>query len=338
MRILLIGLGRWGANHLRVLQALGATIWVADVTSARLAWAVSQGIDPARAVTDYREALPHVDAVDIVTPADSHLAVATACLDAGRDCFIEKPMTLTVEEARALTARVRASDRVVQVGHVFRFHPVTACLREALESARIGAVRYLTGRFAGFKRPRTDVGVTQTDAIHYFDLFAHLLGREATSVTATLRDHLGRGLDDVSFSTVEYGDTPAFVEAGYFAPGTHRECVVVGERGSLTADFAQSRVLVSDGAHARRGDGWEAVETGKEELAVSGAEPLALELRSFLEAVARRAPVAVDVTAGLRALEMVEAAVLSSRLGRRVTLDELHRGSAYRLGSEAPTV
>ncbi len=109
---------------------------------------------------------------------------------------------------------------MLQVGHIFRFHPVTTALRERLAAGALGRVRYCTGRFAGFKRPRTDVGVTQTDAIHYFDLFAHLLEREATAVTATLRDHLGRGLDDCSFTTVEYGDVPAFVEAGYFAPGT----------------------------------------------------------------------------------------------------------------------
>src|SRR5436190_1223345 len=154
MRALLIGLGRWGEQHLRVLRGLAADIWVADVSSDRLAWAVQQGVDAAHAVADYRVALGHV-----------------------------------------------------------------------------GAVRYATGRFAGFKRPRMDVGVTQTDGIHYFDLFAYLLGRDATAATAIVRDYLGRGMDDLSFTAVEYGPTPVVVEAGYFVPGTHRECVIVGERG-----------------------------------------------------------------------------------------------------------
>ena len=337
-----MGLGRWGEKHLRVWQSLGATISVADVSPARLAWAVRQGIDPARVATDYRLALGNVDAVDIVTPADQHFALTSACLDAGLDCFVEKPVTVTLAEARALAARVAASDRVVQVGHIFRFHPVTACLRDALAAGRIGAVRYVTGRFAGFKRPRTDVGVTQTDAIHVFDLFADLLGREPSDVSGTLRDHLGRGLDDVSFTAVDYGDIPAYVEAGYFAPGTSRECVIVGERGSLVADFAEWTVTLRAGAHVRAADGWDAVEIGKEALPVAGGEPLALELAAFLEAVRRRERPAVDVTAGLRALEVVEAAVLSSRLGRRVSLAELRHGAAagpsYRLGSEARTV
>ncbi len=216
--------------------------------------------------------------------------------------------------------RARAAQRLVQVGHIFRFHPVTECLRSALASDRIGAVRYATGRFAGFKRPRTDVGVTQTDAIHYFDLFAFLLGRDATSVTALVRDYLGREMDDLSFTTVEYGQTPVVVEAGSFVAGTRRECVIVGERGSRVAGFGQSTVTAHAGEHRRHGDGWEAVETG---VKVSGDEPLRRELAAFLHCVTARVQPPVDAQAGVRALGVVEAAARSSRLGRRVSLDEI---------------
>jgi predicted dehydrogenase len=338
VNVLLVGLGRWGEKHLRVLRSLGVTVWVAEISPVRRAWAVSLGVDAERVRTDYREALAHVDAVDIVTPADGHLAVATACLDAGLDCFIEKPMTATLAEAHELARRASRSDSVVQVGHIFRFHPVTACLREALASARIGDVRYVTGRFAGFKRPRADAGVTLTDALHYFDLFGALLGRAPTGVVATMQDHLGRGLDDVSFTTVEYGDVPAFVEAGYFAPGTHRECILVGDRGSLAADFARSTVTLHAGAHVRRGDAWDAVEAGKDALRVGSGEPLALELQAFLDAMRHRGPAPVDIEAGLLALETAEAAVLSSRLGRRVLLDEVRQPLPYPVGARTPAV
>ena len=159
MNVLLIGLGRWGEKHLRVLREIGAIVWVADVLPARLAWAVERGVDARLAVADYRAVLEHVDAVDVVTPADSHLAVAGSCLRAGRHCFVEKPLALTVAEGRELEAIARAAGRVLQVGHIFRFHPVTATLREALDGDRIGSVRYATGRFSGFKRPRTDVEI-----------------------------------------------------------------------------------------------------------------------------------------------------------------------------------
>lgn len=323
VKVLLIGLGRWGEKHLRVLGELGCELWVADVSADRRAFAVKAGVPEARAVADFRAALPHVDAVDLVTPADNHLALAGECLRAGKDCFVEKPLTLTVAEGRALAEVVRSTRRVLQVGHIFRFHPVTQFMRERIRSGAVGAVRYCTGRFAGFKRPRTDVGVTQTDGIHYFDLFAYLLGAEPTAVTATLRDFLGRGMDDLGFCAVEYGAVPAFVEAGYFAPGTYRDCVIVGERETLAGDFGSGEVRVLENRHVKQGGAWNAPEGAAEIHKASGPEPLSHELTLFLEACAGRTAPAVDVEAGLLALRVVEAAQESSKLGRRILLSEM---------------
>jgi predicted dehydrogenase len=323
VNVLLVGLGRWGENHLRVLTQHGASVWVADVSAVRRQWAIGQGVATARAVADFHEALPHVDAVDIVTPADSHRTVAEASLAAGRHCFVEKPLTVSAADGRAVAAAARAADRVVQVGHIFRFHPVTATLRAALAAERIGAVRYATGRFAGFKRPRTDVGVTHTDAIHYFDLFAYLLGRGATTVTSLQRDYLGRGLDDMSLTTVTYGEVPVVVEANYFVPGTHRECVIVGEGGTLVADYGASTVTLHVGQHRLRHGTWEALDAGKEELPARGEEPMRLELAAFLEACRGRGANPVPAEAGVLALEVVEAAARSARLDRAVTIAEI---------------
>lgn len=323
MRILLVGLGRWGEKHLRVLTELGVELWVADFSADRRAFAIRAGVAPTRAVEDFRTALPHVDMVDVVTPADSHLALASECLLAGKDCFVEKPLAPTVTEGQALAEAQKRSGRILQVGHIFRFHPVTDVLRQRLASGEVGALRYCTGRFAGFKRPRTDVGVTMTDAIHYFDLFTYLLGQAPTAVNATLRDYLGRGLDDCSFSTVEYGSVPAFIEAGYFAPGTSRDCVIVGERMTLAADFGTSEVRIYANRHIRGPDGWQAPDGAVETLKATGPEPLRCEIERFVDAVARRDCPAVDVEAGLLALKTVEAARRSSALGRRVTLAEL---------------
>jgi UDP-N-acetylglucosamine 3-dehydrogenase len=323
VKILLIGLGRWGEKHVRVLRELGLELWVADVSPARRAWAVRQGVDPGRAVEDFRDAIDRVEAVDIVTPADSHVTIGEACLKVGRHCFVEKPLAMTVAESRHLASMAGELGRVLQVGHIFRFHPVTAALRDALSAGRIGSVRYATGRFAGFKRPRTDVGVTHTDAIHYFDLFAYLFDRPATSVTAFQRDHLGRGLDDLSVTVVQYGDIAAMVEADYFVPGTHRQCVIVGDRGALVADYGAGTVALHPGEHQRKGQVWEAVEGPVESLPVKGEEPLKAELAAFVDACAGLRANAVPAEAGVHAMEIVDAAAESARQHREIALSEM---------------
>jgi UDP-N-acetylglucosamine 3-dehydrogenase len=335
MNVLLIGLGRWGEKHVRVLRELGVDLWVADVSADRRAWAAERGVAPSQAVADFRDALEVVDAVSIVTPADSHTAIAEISLAAGRHCFIEKPLAMTVAEGRALAAAADEAGCVLQVGHIFRFHPVTAALRDALSKQRVGAVRFATGRFAGFKRPRTDVGVTHTDAIHYFDLFAYLFGQPATSVVAVQHDHLGRGLDDLSVTAVRYGEVTAIVEADYFVPGTHRQCVIVGDRGALVADYGAGTVAFHPGEHVKLDGVWDVVGGAPESVAVTGDEPLRVELAAFLSACAGHGSNLVNAADGVHALEIVEAAALSARARREVSLSELHSEGASAVPAES---
>ena len=318
MNVLLIGLGRWGEKHLRVLGELGADVWVADLSTPRRTWAERHGVAPARIVSRYQDALPNVEAVAVVTPADTHHDIVETCLTAGHPCFVEKPLGMTAREGRRLARLAEEAGRILQVGHILRFHPVTATVQSAVHDGRLGAVRYVAGRFAGFKRPRTDVGVTHTDAIHYFDLFAHLLGRGVTSVLAFQRDYLGRGLDDLSVTIVNYQDVPAIVEANYFVPGAQRECVLTGERGCLVADYGTGTVTFHAGEFQATTDGWEALDRGKENLPVGDGEPLKLELAAFLAACAGSGPNLAPAEAGVRAVAVVEAASRSAALGRLV--------------------
>ncbi len=106
-------------------------------------------------------------------------------------------------------------------------------------------------------------------------------------------------------------------------PGTWRECVIVGEQGSLVADFGSGAVTLYEGEFRQRAGAWEAVDLGKETLTTTTDEPLRLELSAFIDACAGKAPVPVTVADGVRAVEVVEAAERAARLGRAVTIDEI---------------
>lgn len=323
MKVLLVGFGRWGRNHLRVLRALGADVWVADAAADGRAEAAAAGLPPERRLDDFREGLSLVEAVHVVTPADSHFSITKACLEAGRHCLVEKPIALRASEGRELVRTALREGRVLQVGHILRFHPVTAALAAALAGDRLGAVRYARFRFAGFKRPRTDVGVTHTDAVHFFDLAAHLLGHEASSVLSVQRDFLGRGLDDYSVTVVRFGTVPVVVEADYFAPGRHRECVVVGERAALLADYARATVTLHPGVHLVRGASWVAAAGEPEPLAVATHEPLVAEITAFQAACTGRGPNLASGEAASHAVQVVEAAARAAIAERAVAVSEV---------------
>jgi predicted dehydrogenase len=171
-----------------------------------------------RLSTNYQDFLGRVDGVDVVTPADSHLRICKECFEKGKDVFVEKPIALTSAEAKEMIFQADKRGLILQVGHLYRYHPASSKIRGFIEEGRLGKVQYAYGHFIGFKRPRTDVGVTQTDAIHYFDLFNYFFGGPPQAVRAMVRHYLNLPLDDTSFSTLEYGEKLVFIEAGYMSP------------------------------------------------------------------------------------------------------------------------
>ena len=199
MRILQVGAGRWGRNHVRSWERLGVELSVCDSDPAALAELAVPTTE------DVSAALDAVDAIDVVTPADSHPALVREALERGKDVFVEKPFTPEPGEAFALQALAEERGRIVQVGHVFRFAPVAQAVKHAIDAGRIGEPRYLQGHFMGFKRPRSDGGAAISDGIHWVDLASWLLGRQPELATATLRDSLGRGMDDVALLLRDVG-------------------------------------------------------------------------------------------------------------------------------------
>src|SRR5439155_23336531 len=135
-----------------------------------------------------------VDAAVVVTPAQTHFALCREFLDAGKDVFVEKPITLFSSEAEQLAQLATKQRRILQPGHIFRFDTASEWLRARIQAGQFGRVNILRSTFSGFKRPRNDSGVAFADAIHFVDLFDYFLGGTPKRVTAVMKDFLGRGM------------------------------------------------------------------------------------------------------------------------------------------------
>jgi len=321
MKVLLIGLGGFGKNHLRVWRELNQEVFVCDVKPDRLALCEPYNIPKDHQGTRYEEYLDRVDAVDIVTPTDSHFAITRTCLKAGKDVFVEKPITLRSEEALELKRLEEQTQQIVQVGHLFRFNPASLYIKTIIAEGILGPVRCLQGFFKGFKRMRTDVGVTQTDSVHFLDLFSWFLDQRPKAVTAITRDYFRRNLDDVSHLFLEYEDGVfAHIESGYFDPRTFRHVTIIGAKASLCSDIVAQKVEIFKNMHVMLNGYVTAMAGGAESPSITTKEPLELELRAFLNSVEHRTPPPVGIEEGYTALKIVEAAYESSRQGRRVLI------------------
>jgi UDP-2-acetamido-3-amino-2,3-dideoxy-glucuronate N-acetyltransferase len=325
-RILLIGMGRWGANHLRVLKSMPIELFVAEHDEKRLNLAE---IPEDHRSKHARALFSRIDAAVVVTPVSAHFEICRDLLEMGKDVFVEKPITIVSNEARELAKLAEKSGLILQVGHIFRFDPASLWMRNAIALGQFGKLKMLRGRFSGFKRPRQDTGVTFADSIHFIDLFNFLLGTAPGRVHAVLQDFFGRGMDDESLVTLEYdsADRPsilATVEAGYHAPGKVREVTLVGTDSSAVCDYnvAQYKIQTFENRHVPDNGGIKATEGTVHQLEFPPEEPLRAELASFIDSIENRTPPLVDGWAGVQAVRVVEAALESAERGTWIDISQ----------------
>jgi predicted dehydrogenase len=326
-KVLLLGVGRWGANHLRNLNSMPIELYVAEVGDKQLEPARKLGLPAERLTTNYQTLISKVDCVVIVTPAQSHFPLCKEFLEAGKDVFVEKPLTLDNDESKQLAELADKQNRILQVGHILRFDPATLWLRDAVQNGEFGKVNMIRGHFGGFKRPRNDSGVMFADGIHFVDLFNFILGALPKSVTAINHDFFGRGLDDVSFVSLEYdtphGKTWATVETEYFIPGKFREVIVCGDKLSAVCDYNISQYKIKTYANTHTpagGNDFKATEGIVTQIETPPEEPLLAELRAFIDSIKTRATPRADAWSGYNAVRVLNAALESVKTGKAANL------------------
>jgi predicted dehydrogenase len=313
-------------NHLRNLNAMPVELYVAETDAKRLEPARKLGLPETRLTTNYKSFVGQVDGVVVVTPAPTHFPICRELIEAGKDVFVEKPITLVSSEARQLAELADKHQRILQTGHIFRFDPATLWLREAIHAGQFGRVQILRGNFSGFKRPRNDSGVMFADAIHFVDLFNYVLRQTPTRVFAVHQDFLGRGMEDASLLSLEYvtpqGVTWGTVETNYFLPGKFREVTVIGSELSALCDYNASQYKIKTFAnrHVKDGADVKAVEGALHQVESPPEEPLLAELRAFADSILTRQAPRSDARAGVESVRVLEAAIASAKTGRTVEL------------------
>jgi UDP-2-acetamido-3-amino-2,3-dideoxy-glucuronate N-acetyltransferase len=323
-KVLLIGAGRWGRNHLKSLLKLGVDLYLSDLTDAGLGFAKEAGLASQRMSKDYREFADEVDAYDIVTPADSHYELCLEAIERGKDAFVEKPLTLESSGALELARMADEAEKLVQVGHIFRYDEATQWIKSRIEAGAIGAPKWMEARFLGFKRPRPDSGVSFADALHFIDLFNYLLDKTPLSVEASFADVLQRGMEDTSYIMLDYAGVFASVHANYFYPGKERKVAVVGEDASILCDFdaPEKRIRFLKNRHYNENGVWKAEAGDVITPDVAPGDNLKKELAEFIACVQSRRSPRAGAYDGYKVVRILEAARESATTCRTVELEQ----------------
>jgi predicted dehydrogenase len=317
VRVAVVGVGDFGRNHARVYRQLEGVelVGVLDSDSERarrVAGEFGTGV-----LVDLASLSGRVDAASVAVPTSEHSRIGSLLLAQGIDVLVEKPIAVSVSEADLLEDTARQYGRVLQIGHLERFNPAFTAVLPIIKEPLYFEVHRL-----GVFSPRSlDIDVVYDVMIHDLDILLTLADSPVTSIHAlgipVITDKV-----DIAHARLEFASgAVANLTASRVSTERVRKLRFFQEHEYISLDYARQdalRIRVRQPAPEPQFD-FEPIPTRPE-------EPLAAELRAFVDAVRSRSAPVVDARAGRRALELAD----------RVMAGILDHNQRVQLGAFAP--
>jgi predicted dehydrogenase len=307
-KIAVIGAGQWGKNLVRTFAELGALAAVAEA-SAVIRADVGASYPEVPFYESYDPILQNEDitAVAIATPVATHFAIAREMLLAGKDVFVEKPMTLFVDEAEELHRLARGLGRILMVGHLLLYQPAIQWIKRYIADGELGEVYSLHQQRSKLGRVRTVENVLWSLGVHDVAVLLHLVGAEPVQVAVSGQRVLQREIeDDVHLHLTFASGVQAHLHTSWLWPEQERNLVVIGQRGMLVYDeIAQTVTLHRKTIEADLSER----DLGSEVVFEGHAEPLRVECAHFLECISTRRTPLSDGENGIAVIRVIEEAM-----------------------------
>jgi predicted dehydrogenase len=238
--VVIVGCGYWGVNYVRIFNELTGVrvVAICDERRGRLQ-EVGGRFPGASLETSLETALKvnGVHAVVVCTGATTHYDIARRCLEAGKHVLVEKPVATTVDDAEALVSLAAFQGVTLMVGHTFLYNPGVYVVKDYIDRADIGYVRYLYARRTNLGPIRHDVNAVWDLAPHDISIFNHLLNSEPQWVSAIGIRVLGNAREDVGFISLGYPNgIVGNIHVSWADPSKVRELVVVGSEKRIAFD------------------------------------------------------------------------------------------------------
>jgi len=334
-RVAVVGAGSWGKNLVRNFHELGALATVCDVDPER-----RRELESTYPGTRFCGALSEVladasiDAVALATPAESHAELTREALEAGKDVFVEKPLSLSVSSGERLVELARGKERILMVGHLLWYHPAVLKLKELVDGGELGRIQYIYSNRLNLGKIRREENILWSFAPHDLSVVLGLLGEMPDVVQSQGGHYLHQEIADVTVSLLAF---PSGVKAHIFVSWLHpfkeQKLVVVGDRQMAVFDDAPARDKLVLYPHSIQWKNQVPVASKAEGrvVPVEPTEPLRAECEHFLDCVRRRTRPRTDGEEGLRVLRVLARCQESLGVGPKAE----RRASGYQAHESA---
>ena len=305
MRIAVIGAGNWGINLVRNLSQLSVLSHVVEKNS-ELTNQITKDFPEVQCLESYDALIEaEINAVAIATPAQSHFEIASKFLEAGKDVFIEKPMTLSSEEAEKLVSIAEENESILMVGHMLMYQPAITSIKSFLEEGRIGKIYHIHQERLKLGRVRTAENVVWSLGVHDIAVLLYLVGSAPNKVDFSGHCGVQDEIEDDAYVHMSFENgTLAHLHSSWIWPTDSRCMRIIGSEGMLVYDEHKQCVTL----HKKGiGQDLENLDQGEEVIFEGSSQPLRLEMEHFIDCIKSRKRPISDGNNGLEVIRVLEA-------------------------------
>jgi predicted dehydrogenase len=315
IRVGVAGLGYWGPNLARNLAAIpGCELaWLCDA-SEQATVKLASSFPGARTTRDIADLLDDesLDAVVLATPVPTHADLAVATLQAGKHCFVEKPLATTAADAQRAVDAADAAGKILMVGHLLEYHPAVTRLKELIDGEELGDLFYIYGNRLNLGKLRADENALWSLGAHDVSVALHLIGEEPVECVAQGASYVRRGVQDVVFCYLRFpSGIVSHLHLSWLDPHKERRITVVGSRRMATFDdmLIEGKLTIYDKGFDEDTRSWgEYIARSGDTFSprIPNREPLRIECEHFIDAVRTGTPPRSDGQSGLRVVRVLE--------------------------------
>jgi predicted dehydrogenase len=335
MKIGVIGYGYWGPNLVRNFSEVpdAQVVAVSDLDEQRLRLVKARY--PGIAITTDHETLlsnRDIDAIVIATPVASHYAIALQALSSKKHVFIEKPLTQTAAQGERLVEEADKHNLTLQVDHTFVYTGAVRKIRALVSDGEVGELYYYDSVRVSLGLFRPDVNVIWDLAVHDLSIMDYVFPLSPIAVSATGVSHVPGEPANIAYLTLFFQNNAiAHLHVNWLAPVKVRRTLIGGSKKMIIYDDLEpsEKVKVYDKGITVNGSketmydvmiGYRTGDMWAPQIEVT--EALLAEAQHFVRCITRGERSITDGRAGLRVVQILEAATQSMNTrGRPIGLN-----------------
>ncbi len=262
---------------------------------------------------------PDIDAVVLAVPVAQHYKLAKEALLHDKHVLVEKPMTMTSDEAKDLIEISRNRNRILMVDHTFEYTPAIRKIREIINHGELGEIYYISANWLNLGLLQKDVNVVHDLATHLFSTMNFLLNSKPHSIRAYGGCYIRNEQEEVANLIIKYPNKiTVFINVSWIEPCKVRKLVIVGSKKMLLFDLINEpeQIKIYDKGvdindkdnqlNYRFGD----IYTPR----VDVTEPLLVMSRHFIDCIKNNTQPLTNGDVGLEVVKLIEIANKSIKL------------------------